>query len=132
VNDPRDTLQLLSVIHYAVGAMMAMVATAPMVLGMVGAAMAEPGSDEAIRTEGARVADALGVGCVVAILVAGLLFGFLTIWAGGSLAKTRRYRFCLSMAAIESFFFPFGTALGIVTITQLLKPEVKALFAPPA
>jgi hypothetical protein len=60
VKDPRDTLQILAVFHYAVGAMMALVGLAPIVIGAVGAAMAAPGGDEAIRTEGAQDAAALG------------------------------------------------------------------------
>jgi hypothetical protein len=126
--DSRDTLQLLAVFHYAVGAMMALVGLAPIVIGAVGAAMAAPGGDEIVRTEGARVASALGLGCTVTVFVALLALGILTVVAGRSLAGARRYRLCLAAAGLESLFFPFGTALGIVTLTYLLKPEVKAVF----
>jgi hypothetical protein len=131
VKDPRDTLQILAVFHYAVGAMMALVGLAPIVIGAVGAAMAAPGGDEAIRTEGAQVAAALGLGCTVTLFLGMAALGALTVFAGRSLATARRHGLCLAAAGIESLFFPFGTALGIVTLTFLLKPEVKELFVQP-
>jgi len=43
--------------------------------------------------------------------------------------ETRRHRvFCMVIAAICSLFSPLGTALGVVTIVTLMRPDVIQLF----
>jgi hypothetical protein len=127
--DRRDQLQLLAFFHYAVGAMMAMVAVVPLVLSAVGAQMASPGGDELIRTQGARVTQVATFGCSAALLVAGLLGGGVVAWAGRCLMERRRHRFCLFAAGLACLFLPIGTVLGAVTLSLLLAPDVRALFA---
>lgn len=127
--DRRDHLQILAFFHYAVGAMMAMVAVVPLVLSAVGSQMARPGGDEAIRTQGARVTELASFGCAAALLVVGLLAGGVVAYAGRCLLERRRYRFCLAAAALACLFLPIGTLLGTVTLALLLAPDVRALFA---
>ena len=127
--DRRDQLQLLAFFHYAVGAMIAMVAVVPLVLSAVGAQIASPGGDETIRTQGARVTEIASFGCAAALLVAGLAVGGAVAFAGRCLMERRRHRFCLFAAALACLFFPIGTALGAVTLSLLLAPDVRALFA---
>ena len=57
------------------------------------------------------------------------------ILAGVNLLKKRHYYYCMVMAAIATLIPVFGTLLGVFTIIELCKPEVKAAFlqkAPPA
>ena len=51
------------------------------------------------------------------------------IAAGRSLAKRRRYLFCLVMAGIECLFMPFGTVLGVFTIIVLMRESVQQTFS---
>ena len=48
--------------------------------------------------------------------------------AGRSLARHRRYTFCLVVAAILCLFVPFGTLLGVFTIIVLVRSTVRARF----
>lgn len=127
--DRRDQLQILAFFHYAVGCMMAMVAVVPLVLSAVASQMASPGGDELIRTQGARVTAVASFGCSAALLVAGLLGGGVVAFAGLCLMRRRRHRFCLFAAGVSCFFLPIGTVLGAVTLSLLLAPDVRALFA---
>ena len=64
------------------------------------------------------------------VVVAGLLFAFLTYLTGRSLADRRRRTFCLVMAGISCLHIPWGTALGICTFMVFGRPSVKLLFEP--
>ena len=52
-----------------------------------------------------------------------------TFFAGWRLAQRRARPFCLWVAAVNCFFFPFGTALGIFTLVVLSRPEAREAFA---
>jgi len=127
----RDSLEILSFFHYAVGALLGMLALVPFALHLVGSAMADPTAEEAVRTEGARVAEAFSTGCVGVAIAAGLVGGAVAVWTGRNLVRRRRYRHCLLGAGIECLFVPAGTILGAVTLSILLKPEVRSLFPDP-
>ena len=63
-------------------------------------------------------------------ILCGLSVATCILVAGRSLAKRRRYTFCLVVAGLECLFMPFGTVLGIFTILVLQRESVKQLFAP--
>ena len=71
-------------------------------------------------------------GFFVAIGLMIVLFGWamaVCIILAGQFIKHRKHRtFCLVIAGIECLFQPLGTALGIFSFIVLLKPEVQALF----
>lgn len=50
------------------------------------------------------------------------------ILAGVNLLKKRHYYYCMVMAAIATLIPIFGTLLGVFTIIELCKPEVKDAF----
>jgi hypothetical protein len=54
----------------------------------------------------------------------------LCFFAGRSLGERRRWTFCVVVAALCCFHFPFGTAIGICALIVLNRPSVKAVFAP--
>jgi hypothetical protein len=54
----------------------------------------------------------------------------LTLVAGRRIAGRQVYSFCLTVAALNCFYFPFGTALGILTLITLKRPSVRAAFPP--
>lgn len=123
-------LQLLSIFHYVVGALMALFALFPLIhlamgLGMVtGAFPAESADDaQALRAVGGVFACFAG-----ALILTGLALAGCSIAAGAFLAQRTRYTFCLVVAAVECVFMPFGTVLGVFTLVVLLRDSVKREF----
>jgi hypothetical protein len=53
----------------------------------------------------------------------------LMIAAGRRLRRRASWTFCLVVAAMECLLIPFGTVLGVFTIVVLLRDPVRALFA---
>lgn len=54
--------------------------------------------------------------------------GVALIFAGIQLQRRRHYLFCVGLATVACFFFPFGTTLGILTLIMLCRPAVRDLF----
>lgn len=52
----------------------------------------------------------------------------LTFAAGRRLVEHQAYSFCLTIAALNCFYFPFGTILGIWTLITLKRPSVRKAF----
>ena len=71
----------------------------------------------------------LGIG--VAFLVLGLGVTLLTYLVGRYLRDRRHRTFCLVMAGLSCLQIPWGTAIGICTISVLNRPSVKVLFEAP-
>lgn len=124
MNNDEQYLKLLSVFHYVVGGLAAFFACIPILHMSLGIAMLVG----AIEDVPAFAGTLLVMIAMVAIL-AGWTLAICLIIAGRSLAKRRRYMFCLVMAAISCVFMPFGTVLGVFTIIVLMRPAVKELFA---
>ena len=129
-------LRLLSIFHYVLAGLGGLASLLPVLHIALGVAMltGSLGPDENAPPEafgwlfvgfGAFVM-LMGFGCVALFVI-----------AGRSLARRRHWTLCMVVAAIACAFFPIGTALGVLTIVVLAKPQVKAAFgevagAPPA
>jgi hypothetical protein len=124
-------LDLLSIFHYVVGGFAGLFSLFPvihLVLGLM--FILAPG-----KMQGQGEPPPAFIGWFFVIFAAmfitiGLVFTGFVIAAGRSLARRRRYLFCLVMAGIECVFIPFGTVLGVFTIIVLMKDSAKALFSP--
>ena len=127
-SEDEQHLKLLSIFHYVVGGMTALIACFPLIHFVVGIAIVSGnfGGPE-MPSEGAFVGWFF-------IILAGTM---ITLGWGTALCmiitarklKTRTgHTFCLVIAAIECLCFPFGTILGIFTIIVLTKESVKAQF----
>ncbi len=57
-----------------------------------------------------------------------LTLAIILFLAGRKLGKQQNHGFCTVAAGISCILFPFGTALGVVTLITLNKPEVKMRF----
>ncbi|HXU31101.1 MAG TPA: hypothetical protein VN851_11035 [Thermoanaerobaculia bacterium] len=129
MNHDREHLRLLSIFHYVVAGFAAMFACLPLVHLAIGLAFL---SGKIEGTQGPDDGGRLVGGVLVALASVFLLLGWtlvaLLVLAGRSLARHRRYTFCLVMAAISCAFMPFGTVLGVFTLIVLLRPGVKELF----
>jgi hypothetical protein len=131
MNQDQEHLRLLSIFHYVVAGLGALIACIPLIHLTVGVLMVT-----------GRLADgrnppppALGwilVGLGAAAVVAGWTFAALIARAGRCLARRTHYTYCLVMAALLCVLCsPFGAVLGVFTIIVLLRPSVKALFGVP-
>jgi hypothetical protein len=127
-----DHLRLLSIFHYVVGGITALMACIPLVHLAMGIFMlAAP--ETFGNTPEARPPAMLGWFFIVfaaAFIVAGQALAACMIAAGRKIAKRRSYGFVFVVACIECLFMPFGTVLGVFTILVLNRPSVKALFTP--
>ena len=67
----------------------------------------------------------------VGFLVIGLAITFLAFATGRNLRDRRNRTFCLVIAGLSCLQIPWGTVIGVCTISVLNRPSVKALFEPP-
>jgi hypothetical protein len=135
MNDDEQHLRLLSIFHYVVGALIAFFACVPIIhlvigiLLLVAPQVLEGPHPRQQMPPGMPVFMGVMFTVIPAILIVfGWCFAACVIVAGRSLARHRRYTFCLVMAGFLCFFMPFRTVLGVFTIIVLMRPSVKWLF----
>jgi hypothetical protein len=111
----RGLLARLAIFHYALAALQAgMAATlAAMLLA---------------STPSKGGAWSLAVSWTLAASVAAL--AVLTFVAGRRIVERQAYSYCLTVAALNCFYFPFGTVIGILTLITLKRPSVRDAFPP--
>jgi hypothetical protein len=123
LDQDEQYLGLLSIFHYVVAGLAACVACIFLFHFCIGIAMLTGAIND--------VPDFFGIFFIVFSLAAitiGWTFAICLIVAGRSLARRKRYMFCLVMAALSCMFMPFGTVLGVFTIIVLMRATVKELF----
>ena len=125
-DDDLAQLRLLSVFHYVVAGLMALVACFPLLYLVIGLLMAT--SRIGAEDDGSVVLGWLMASCGSFFAIVGFGFTLLVVLAGRSLAEHRRYTYCLVVAAILCLFAPFGTLLGVFSIIVLVRPSVRARF----
>jgi hypothetical protein len=126
MNQDQEHLKLLSIFHYVAAGMAALVACIPFIHFFMGLALATgafPDTDSEARPVGLVIM--LVAACIIFL---GWCFAALVAFAGRSLARRKRYTFCLVMAGVECIFMPVGTVLGVFTIIVLVRDSVKELF----
>jgi hypothetical protein len=126
----NDHLRLLSIFHYVVAGLAALCACLPIIHLVIGLALIL--APEKFDGKGGPPPTWFGWMFVVISIVfitLGWVFAGFVLAAGRSLAKRKRYMFCLVMAGVECLFMPFGTVLGIFTIIVLVRESVKELFS---
>jgi hypothetical protein len=132
---PQDVehLRLLTIFHYVVAGLQALVACFPLIHLTVGLAMIFGSRKAGPSTTGAETwVGWLFVALAAAFILLGWSVAACTLVAGRALAARRRYVFCTVVAAVNSLMcMPFGTALGVCTILVLMRPTVKAAFGRP-
>lgn len=124
-----EHLRLLSIFHYVLAGIVALVSLIPsfhLAFGITLATRAaEP--DPMAAVVGWFIA---GMGALMIGMAWALALGLAL--AGGFIARRTNYTFCVVVAGVACLFAPFGTVLGVLTLVVLLKPEVRELFAPKA
>lgn len=127
MNQDEQYLNLLSIFHYIVGGLTALFSCMFLMHVAMGIAMLCGGFD-AEDAPPKFFAWLFIIFPSLFILAGWTLSGF--IIATGRRLKHRTSRtFCLVVAGCECIVMPFGTILGIFTITVLMKESVMALFS---
>jgi hypothetical protein len=133
IHDQRrddDHLTLLSAAYYVVSALVVVFSLFP--LAYLGLAIWVVRHPDVFGPQGAgpgRVAASalIAIASAWVVVAWGLVLWLLLL--GRSLARRRRYVFCLVTAVL---CVPLGTILGILTIVVLMRPSVKEAFGRPA
>lgn len=130
VNQDSEHLRLLSIFHYVVGALgglFSCVFIIHLVIGII--ALVSP---QVMADKAGHVPPHFFGWIFIVVGSVALLFGWgyaaCMIMAGRSLARRKRYIFCMVMAGLSCLFVPFGTLLGVFTIIVLSRPAVKEIF----
>ena len=125
-----EHLRLLSIFHYVLAGLAALLALVPLIHVALGIALVTGRLPDAPHDQGLRAFGWVFIAVASLLIVFGELFAIGLALAGRCLARRTRLTFCLVMAAIACLFMPLGTVLGVFTIVVLERPSVKRLFAP--
>ncbi len=129
MNQDLEHLKLLSIFHYVVAGLMALVACFPVIHLAIGIAFLTGNMPEPKGAAPPPKLFGIMFTLIPAIfIVTGWVMVIFVALAGRSLGQQRRYTFCLVVAGIECLFFPFGTILGVFTIVVLVRSSVSSLF----
>ncbi|MDA0673119.1 MAG: hypothetical protein O3C67_05360 [Cyanobacteria bacterium] len=129
MSDDRQTLKLLSTLHYVMGGLS--LATSLLALPHIGMglfAIYAPESFDDGDPISSMIFGWLFLGMGALFMVGCIVIGIATLLSAGGLRRRRRYWLSFVVACIECLSMPIGTALGVFTIITLAKPSVKALY----
>lgn len=127
-----DELAVLAYFHYAMGILIAMVALVPGVFVFTGSSIAAQDAavgGRVVLTEGAQATAAAMTVIALIVVALGALVGALVVYGGRCLARRRNWRLCFFTSCLVCLFVPLGTLLGVITLSYLSRPAVRALFA---
>ncbi len=123
-------LTILSVFHYVVGGLKALVACVPCIhFGLGWVMVFVPLFSGDAETLPVTLVGAVFVVVASLLILAGWALAVCMIYAGRCLAERKHFTFCLIIAGIECIFIPFGTILGVFTIIVLTRPSVREMFS---
>ena len=126
----EEHLKLLSIFHYVVAGIVTLFACFPIIhLGIGIALICAPKAMSG--TSGTPPPPFVGWLFAIiggSMVLFGWSFAVCVAIAGRFLARRRHYLYCLVTACISCLFVPFGTILGVFTITALSRSSAKNLF----
>ena len=125
MTEDERQLELLSIFHYIVGGITALLACFPLIHVALGLAMVFG------DLNGEPPPPFMGwlfVAIGGALVVSGWAMAGLIIAAGRKLKRRTSRTYCLVVAGLECLIMPFGTILGVFTIIALSKDSVRNLF----
>jgi len=125
MNQDEEHLRLLSIFHYVVAGLGALLACIPMVHLTLGILMATGNFPDG-KSPPPPFMGWILIGVASALILGGWTLAALIAYAGRCLKRRVKYTYCLVIAAIAcALCTPFGTIL------VLLRPSVKAMFGLP-
>ncbi len=125
MNQDEQNLNLLAIFHYIFGGLTVIFACIPIIHIVVGILMLNG------KLEGEQPPQFFAWFFILfpaMFVLAGWAISISIIVAGRKLKKRTSRTFCLVVAALECFFMPFGTVLGVLTLVVLTKESVRELF----
>lgn len=125
-NTDRDMLNILSIFHYIMAGIIALISCIPLVYLALGVTMTVGGVSENVPVLGILGAALSAV--VGLIILVGWGLAVLVFLAGKNLNRQTRYQVCLFGAGVLCIFLPLGTVLGVFTIVTLQGDSVRELF----
>jgi hypothetical protein len=123
-----EHLRLLSIFHYVLAGLAALLALIPVIHLGLGVAIVTGRLPDAPYDQGLRAFGWAFIVLASLFIAVGEMFALGLALAGSCLARRTRYGFCFAMAAIACLFMPLGTVLGVFTIVVLEREAVKRLF----
>lgn len=124
----NEHLNLLAIFHFIVGGITALFSCIPLLHVAMGVAMLFGLFDEG-SAEPVPVAFAwLFIVFPAIFILCGWILAAFIITAGRKLNKRKSRTFCLIIAGLECLLIPFGTILGVFTITVLMRESVINTF----
>ena len=128
-NEDTQHLRLLSIFHYVVAGMLALISMFPIIHLAMGIAIVAGAFDDVEKgTPPPAFFGWIFILLPGAFILCGLTMAVGIAIAGRRLNQNRSYMFCLVVAGIECMFMPVGTVLGVFTIIVLMRPSVKEMF----
>ena len=131
MDQDEQHLQILSILHYLLAAVIALFACFPVLHLIIGIIfLAAPEAFEGPNGFGPppMLFGLLFTIVPAAIILAGWTLAICVFLGGRFIARRTHYTWCLVVAGISCIFMPLGTLLGVFTIVVLLRPSVKAMF----
>jgi len=125
----EEHLRLLSIFHYVVSGLAALVALFPIFHLIIGVVIIV--ASHHVTSNGGPPPAFIGwifVIIAASFIIVGWIIAALILTTGRFLARRKHYQFCLVMAGVECLFMPFGTILGVFTIFVLVRESTKQLF----
>ncbi len=125
-NTDKDMLHILSIFHYIMAGIIALISCIPLVYLALGVTMTVGGVSEnvpALGIVGAALSAVIGL-----VILVGWGLAVLVFLAGKNLDRQTRYQVCLFGAGVLCIFLPIGTILGVFTMVTLQNDSVKELF----
>ncbi len=122
----KDTLHLLSIFHYIMAGIIALLFCLPLLYLAMGVTLTVGGltqEEPALGILGAAISVVVGV-----IILIGWGLALLVFLAGKNLDRQTKYQVCLYGAGVLCIFIPMGTILGVFTLVTLQDDSVKELF----
>jgi len=126
VSSDRDTLHLLSIFHFVLAGLIALIACIPLIHLAGGLFMIFGGVTE--QEPGLSVVGGLFSLIAGAIILLGWGIAYLVFRGGQYLDRQENYHRCQIAAAVLCMIMPFGTILGVFTLITLNSDDVKKLF----
>ena len=131
MSQESEHLQLLTIFHYVVAGLTALLAFFPLLYSVIGwfllyaAQHLDPNNHEPPPAFLGWIFIVVGA----LFFLAGVTMAICILIAGRCLSRRKGYSFTLVTACIEYLFIPFGTILGVFTIVVLSREPVKSLFS---
>lgn len=128
----QNELNLLSILHFVMAGLAALVGSIPVVHLLLGFRMLTDPS----FLGGGGPPPPFNPGWLFVIVGAlaillGWSWAFVLVFSGLSLRSQRRYWLSFVVACITCLNFPLGTALGVFTLLVLSRPSVKQMYGLP-